>query len=124
MREIKFRAWVNIGNTPYMAQVTDIEYNNGKIVSIGCLGDHTQWFEGQFILMQFTGLKDKNGVEIYEGDYLKVKDCYQDIFIVEYHPLSFCLFDGKDGCMSDFDWEDWERSEVIGNSFENPELLK
>ncbi len=75
------------------------------------------------ILMQYTGLKDKNGKEIYEGDiiveYLLPNE--YDYGIIEYLDGSFVI-----------NWKSkmWQylinvsRREVIGNIYENPELLK
>ena len=63
------------------------------------------------VLMQYIGLKDKNGKEIYEGDIVKNRD--GQIYEIEF---KFNSFNGK--YMVDF----WEL-EVIGNIWENPELL-
>jgi hypothetical protein len=72
-----------------------------------------------FIPMQFTGLHDKNGTEIYEGDIVKWIHQYGDFAptiqtsIVEYKQYA----DGWIG------YEVFNQSEVIGNIYENPELL-
>ena len=85
--------------------------------------------------MQYTGLKDKNGKEIYEGDIYKSNGYYYEII---FHEGAFCVskigvFDpvpvnwkgqsseGSDDCII----EQWSSEfEIIGNIYENPELLK
>ena len=111
MREIKFRGknldgWF-IGNLIKEKYTTRyfIDYEPVETESIG----------------QYTGLKDKNGKEIYEGDiYSIIKYDIDDIGHKEIHTVKFdeilCRFN-----VNKFDSEAYE---VIGNIYDNPELLK
>jgi len=85
-------------------------------------------------LMQYTGLKDKNGKEIYEGDLVKWSDgeykhpSNPRIAEVRFDPeLSFFAFNVDSGHKfgySNFMYSDTEKHlEIIGNIYENPELL-
>jgi len=69
---------------------------------------------------QFTGLKDKNGTEIYEGDILH-QDNYSD-WVVEWHNTGFYIYNVCNPEMH-FVLVKSDR-EVIGNIYENPELIK
>ncbi|HEP5389474.1 TPA: hypothetical protein VCZ98_001474 [Streptococcus pyogenes] len=74
------------------------------------------------ILMQSTGLKDKNGVEVFDGDIMFYEqDCYQ-YTLVKYDKdkLAFVLYDGCERLYHEL----WEPGEVIGNIYENPDLLE
>ena len=82
---------------------------------------------GDYELMQFTGLKDKDEKEIYEGDIYKVKYGQGEaIFRVKYNHGAFCLVNKKvkqsDRYLGNKIHKD--NGEVIGNVYENPELLK
>lgn len=95
--------------------------------------DVSYYFPEEVELMQCTGLKDKNGKLIYEGDIVKIE--YYDfeikhrIGIVEWEDDGFCItyHNAKDtkvsGC-SLVDIVNGDKQEVIGNIYENSELLK
>lgn len=125
-REIKFRVW-------------DIELRMW-INNIGMGKDNTlaKGTEKRFVVMQFTGLKDKNGKEIYEGDIL----CSSDYNTWEWRGVvkfSHGVFGaewlrniksqsmvgswGQKHNLRKLDDDILERQVIVGNIFENPELL-
>ena len=104
-REIKFRAW----DGERMKDVTSIGWIDGEVDYISTPKISAP--ADDFVLMQYTGLKDKNGKEIYEGDVLKGR--YNGA--VEWSTSSVCY-----GGWTDF----WKESEIIGNIYENPDLIK
>jgi len=136
MREIKFRAWNK--EWSMMSMVDKIEFDNGVPVSVSVTiqasdYDHKgEWEDYEIvkdiILQQFTGLLDKNGKEIYEGDILG--DIYEGGYIGWCDKCkSFQYFSCLKECMSclgDVHWYELldEKLEVIGNIFENTELIK
>jgi uncharacterized phage protein (TIGR01671 family) len=116
MREIKFRAWNHTTQT--METVEELTYNHGVIDQINTDQDRILFPDKEAELMQYTGLKDKNGVEIYEGDIIRnTLDTDHDVYQVP--EISFYVFGKAAHFMI---WP--EEYEVIGNVWENPELLK
>lgn len=124
-RTIKFRAWsegrmyCNFGLTDSVVEDYRLYYDTDQ----GLLKT-ARFNDEDFILMQFTGLLDKNGKEIYEGDLIRFIDPETDderVSKVVYSNMGCFTYDGQ--CYYDF-IVDWDEVEVIGNSFENPELLK
>lgn len=127
MREIKFRAW----NTRYSFMMSkEITVCNSVVVDyvpIGYCEDETT--DDDLIILQYTGLKDKNGVEIYEGDVVSIMDCepslykivwVDDMFRFDVEYIGTDLTNWQDESMGEFSSEDFE---VIGNIYENSDLL-
>ncbi|GED14833.1 YopX family protein [Aneurinibacillus migulanus] len=125
MREIKFRAWDKQEKEMFMP---DTE-NNNEIFFAGFVNGVLRCSESQydedddFILMQYTGLKDKNGKDIYEGDLVNNED--NETAVIIYETGSFLLQypDSPLDFDSLFDFQD-DRLEIIGNIYQNPELLE
>lgn len=109
MREIKFRAWWNDTGNP-------VENFNSEYIIDSCN-------EEVFTVEQFTGLYDKNGREIYEGDILKNPD-YEEVFFVEYHEGVAGYVGWGDDKIAGCYLITGDDIEVIGNIHENPELLE
>jgi uncharacterized phage protein (TIGR01671 family) len=123
-REIKFRAW-NYEDNEMLRDIADgmmIQMNSGRL---GWYDDDANFIECDYPLMQFTGLKDKNGKEIYEGDVVKTETEKAMQVSWNTHFASFCL--DRSGWMFTHYFGEGvnpEQIEVIGNIYENPELLK
>lgn len=123
MREIKFRAYGPTGMTFFdNEQVAKDQYIAQHLMLL-MANNHPQ---GKDLLMQYTGLQDKNGVEIYEGDIVADHVGTGQVKYTE-HKCAFrvCYGDGKAKWFVDYTLKG-ERSsiEVIGNIHENPELLE
>lgn len=123
MREIKFRVWDNKRNfMDYEPQITiDMGYIN-NIGVVDCNGDFRPYkYE---TIMQYTGLKDKNGKDIYEGDIIKCKDRCGEYSGELYNEVVDDMCDWL--CYYGYASQEllrYDEIEVIGNICENPELL-
>ena len=106
-REIKYRQYLGEGNWHYWGYLTDGTFRS-PLVSI----------EEKSPSQQFTGLKDKNGKKVYEGDILVWSDFPKWKMVVEYREVLT-----TDGFMAGYSFGMGEK-EIIGNVHENPELLK
>lgn len=129
MKEIKFRAWDKV--TKIMAEVTGLKtgftYDSIKIWYINRDGE--EMFcnpkKSDIELMQYTGIKDKNGIDICTGDIVK---CDYFTGVVEYRENAGIYVIGNkelEKCITFFDIHMGRgKVEVKGNIYENPELLE
>lgn len=125
----KFRAWDkarNEMNYKVMVGNCDTDDENWTCPIIW-IEEEKDWlhFDDYECIMQSTGLKDKNGKEIFEGDIVKMaKDVYSEptyYKVVRHRGGAYRLESKQHGC------ELWLRHtdcEVVGNIYENPELLE
>lgn len=118
-REIKFRAW-------------DTKYNRFHATGFGVFGG-CQWGAcksdtlNEMVLEQFTGLKDKNGIEIYEGDIVKADNHNPQFYMIEFIEGGFCAT-WKNGDGYTIDINHFYSSvgceiSIIGNIHENQALI-
>lgn len=131
----KFRAWLK--ETKTMHEVTSIDFHNESVnVKDNPIGMpfHHYDEDGNAILMQSTGLHDKNGVEIFEDDVVKNGGEYWHcIFKVTSFKLVRRKYKTADDGTRYFDfysptqytsYKEFSQCEVVGNIYENPELLE
>jgi hypothetical protein len=107
-RELKFRVYIREFNKFIYFGLNDFDYSDRYL------------HQHDIDVQQYTGLKDRNGKEIYEGDYIRGQfDHGPAGFRQEIAPV---IWSNEYG----YQWEYWDLStiEIIGNIFENSELLK
>jgi hypothetical protein len=130
MREIKFRAWDKTGKYKVMCQVINLYSGENPFVQCACNwqdGDVYRWriftrSLEQIELMQFTGLLDKSGKKIYEGDILHYPEFADEDLAIHTEPFEWTPY----GYQGKFSGENISegKCEIIGNIYENPELVK
>lgn len=140
MKPIKFRAWDERRNR--MIEVTSINFRNGTIEEDTRYAVNRELYFDQIKLMQSTKLKDNNGTEIFEGDIVKFDarshyhpEVYaweyetKGVGIIKYEMGSYILGGREEAHILEslfgmlMNYEEVEM-EVIGNIYENPELLE
>jgi len=130
MREIKFRAW-SYENSK-MIEVGQLEFFTGGEIHIN--EELPSHFQGKklYELMQYTGLKDKNGKEIYEGDIVKhqqllggsLSPSKPENCEIKYKDCAFGAYIINPKWVDEQVYMHSEKLEIIGNIYENPELIK
>ena len=127
MREIKFRAWDK--SNEEMLEVENLYFNDmTDKVEIRTRIYSDYFNDEEMILMQYTGLKDKNGKEIYEGDIVAEKGHYVKSDRLLYQKIQWkesysCWLRGEYQRLTPKNIKTYQ-IEVIGNIYENPELLE
>lgn len=128
MRDIKFRCWDTENKEMLEVQELDYEdsYNGQPMIRTTMYSDYFDTED--MILMQYVGLKDKNGKEIYEGDIIKI--CAEGLggeaigkIVYDEYDLAFVLRNEVEE-LSECLWYAEQQLEVIGNIYDNPELLR
>jgi len=139
MREIKFRAWSEFNGIKQMLY-SNTPKQNYRITPFGIFASDKHnyqylsytLFGENYPIMQFTGLKDKNGVEIYEGDIVGrgrgeiFFDTKRAQFRVRWHDTIWLNVRGNNQMYQDGEPIFGNHEivfEVIGNIYQNPELL-
>lgn len=123
MREQKFRVWDKVDKR---------YYNNVDIEDIGRVLFLLKDYGHEYIIEQYTGLKDKNGKPIYQGDIVKINGWWdaagpagydENLCVVEWYKAitGFVPFNDYD-CDCGV-YHHAEECEIIGNIHENPDLL-
>lgn len=120
MRELKFRSWVDNGDE-YAKMEYFTLYNRVK-----------QDCSDSYEVMQYTGFKDKNAIDIYEGDVVRIKHTWkgrEHVGEVVWHGSGFNVedfyfthYDTPDDAFSEGTNTDSVKFEVIGNIYQNKEL--
>ena len=138
MREIKFRAYIKKDYNPELVgkilEVSSLHLKKNKAIigysiSNSNYGNHSFNYE-DIELMQYTGLKDKNGKEIYERDIVKINDEIIAKVIWDNDYLGYFLYANEENSIDSFEngeqplYDYWGSIEVIGNIYDNSELLE
>lgn len=135
MREIKFRAWDKRHKQMSIVHTMSLNEDGSYFVKLSDLDGEYVENTDNAILMQFTGLHDKNGKEIFEGDVF-LNGCFLRVFYCkEAAEFRLTLADNPKDDLNSWslakelnELDDYDvkrgRGNIYGNIYENPELLK
>ena len=122
----KFRVWLKDTNKMY--NVHSLHIGTNKVIISSRHGNVSIYINKNTILMQSTGLKDKNGKLIYDGDIIVNEKFVK--YITKWNDNIGQFYISKINPSKYDNWKDWHLArhdldyEVIGNVYENPELPK
>ena len=124
MRQLKFRVWDKLAER---FTTCDEGYQGHYVLNLKGEFHNLQNGSGgqEYIVQQFTGLVDKNGVEVYEGDILKCKgfdDWFDNVGFYYNVTVKYNTVQSGDSQIAGFAYIPMDR-EVVGNVLQNPELL-
>lgn len=143
MREIKFQIYWIEGHEMLYDTNNDLEFLDKENYWITDLSDATKYPE-RYKVRQYTGLKDKNGVEIYEGDIEQAENGDKNVIVFLLKAGTYCVMPMDIYLNNDYQNEAFSQEfmygfgydlffdnltpgkylNIIGNIYENPELLK
>ena len=123
----KFRAWDTTNKEMFKDTFAITESGQVVIVEQGFVTDTPEYvFVDNLVIMQSTGLKDKNGKEVFVGDIIKcTRGCPHEVYLEKEYGGTYiggmpAIY--LKGIREGYAWT--EHEEIIGNIYENPEILK
>lgn len=128
MREVKFRAWWDGRSAPAEGMMKTWGELLSEFIPYGEVIPQQE--DSGWTLLQYVGLKDCKGTEVYEGDIMRIEhfalgpilEHEEPDYVETSVPVEATIY-GFRGCVSLANGADYTRHTIIGNRFENPELV-
>ena len=125
----KFRAWHKELGRMMLIEIMYFFFFDNELEELELndpvMNDHISVYPNEIVLMQSTGLKDKNGKEIFEGDILKSNKYITSVF---YEKGAYCVkfrrTTNTTVTMNVISFIEKYKTKIVGNIYENPELLE
>ena len=126
---MKFRAWHKELGRMMLIEIMYFFFFDNELEELELndpvMNDHISVYPDEIVLMQSTGLKDKNGKEIFEGDILKSNKYTTSVFYERgAYCVKFCRTTNTTVTMNVISFIEKYKTKIIGNIYENPELLE